>query len=113
MTELVEYDWEGIQERLAFLLHQLATKVIGETIKVDPLAADNAIRYCRERIAGGAYHAARQQRFWDFVVRCGGSPEWIIDGDVTSLVVSYAKDRPDLGPYRGEAYQVLDEDECA
>ena len=37
--EAIEYDWAVIQERLALLLYQMATKVIGESIKVDPLAA--------------------------------------------------------------------------
>jgi hypothetical protein len=87
--EVHEYDWSGIQERLAFLLYQMATKVIGDQIKVDPLAADNAIRYCRERIAGGPYHPARQERFWDFVERCGGNFDWVMSGDVTSLIINY------------------------
>ena len=58
-----EHDWAAVQERLAFLLYQFATKGIGEKIRVDALAADNAIRYCRERIAGAPFHPACEARF--------------------------------------------------
>jgi hypothetical protein len=111
--EVHEYDWSGIQERLAFLLYQMATKVIGDQIKVDPLAADNAIRYCRERIAGGPYHPARQERFWDFVERCGGNFDWVMSGDVTSLIINYAANRPTPRPYRGQIWDATSDDECA
>jgi hypothetical protein len=106
--EATQYDWAAIQERLALLLYQMATKVIGEQIKVDPLAADSAIRYCQSRVAGGPYHPARQEHFWNFVVdRCGGSMEWIADGDVTSLIIHYAAARPrPRRPYRGEIYEI-------
>lgn len=50
-----EYDWPAIEGRLALLLFQFATKVIGERINVNPLAADSAIRYCQSRIAGGPH----------------------------------------------------------
>jgi hypothetical protein len=42
--ELDEYDWPAVEQRLAFLLYQMATKVIGER-KVDALAADSAVNW--------------------------------------------------------------------
>ena len=71
----------------------MATKVIGERIKVDALAADSAIRYCRERVAGGPYNPARQEHFLEFVLRSGGSMEWVMDGDIAPLIVAYAAER--------------------
>jgi hypothetical protein len=76
-TEGVQHDWASIEQRLAVLLHMLATLCIGEKFKVDPAAAESAIRYCQERKAGEPYNPARQEHFWDFVCRCGGSMDWI------------------------------------
>ena len=53
------YDWKLFRSG-SLLLYQMATKVIGEKIKVDPLAADSAIRYCLSRVAGDPYNSARQ-----------------------------------------------------
>ena len=100
------YDWAAIQERLALLLYQMATKVIGEKIKVDPLGADSAIRYCLSRVAGGPYHPARQEHFWNFVDRCGGSMEWVAFGDIAPLIIHYAATRPRPRPHRGEIYEM-------
>jgi hypothetical protein len=104
--EATQYDWAAIQERLALLLYQMAEKVIGEKIKVDPLAADSAIRYCLSRVARGPYNPAREEHFWNFVLRCGGSLEWVAEGDVTPLIIQYAAARPPPQPYRGDIYEV-------
>jgi hypothetical protein len=108
--EPYEVDWPAVEERLAFLLYQMATRVIGERIKVDALAADSAIRYCLERVAGAPYNPARQEHFLEFVLRCGGSMEWVLDGDIGPLIVAYASaraDSPSFGrPYRAELYEV-------
>ena len=104
--EATEYDWAAIQERLALLLYQMATKVIGERIKVDPLAADSAIRYCLSRVTGGPYNPARQEHFWNFVDRCGGSIEWVALGDITALIIHHAATRPRSRPYQGQVYEM-------
>ena len=100
------YDWAAIQERLALLLYQMATKVIGEKIKVDPLAADSAIRYCLSRVAGSPYNPARQEHFWNFVERCGGSIDWVAEGDIVPLIIHYAATRRPLRPYQGQVYEM-------
>ena len=93
----------------------MATKVIGESIKVDPLAAESAIRYCLERKAGARHNAARWEHFLEFVYRSGGSLDWVIYGDIVPLVGAYAiyiADRPQP-PYRASLYEVTADDECA
>ena len=102
------YDWAAIQERLALLLYQMATKVIGERINVDPLAADSAIRYCLSRVAGGPHNPARLEHFLNFVERCGGSMEWVAFGDVAPLIIHYAATRPRPRPYRGGEIYLMD-----
>jgi hypothetical protein len=110
LEEPYEVDWPAVEQRLAFLLYQMATLVIGERIKVDALAADSAIRYCRDRVNGASYNPARQEHFLEFICRCGGSMEWVMDGDITPLVVAYASaraDSPSFGrPYRASLYEV-------
>jgi hypothetical protein len=64
------------------------------------------------RSRGAPYQPARQERFWDFVEGCGGNFDWIISGDVTSLVIFYAGERPKPRPYCGQVYEVLDDDEA-
>ncbi|WMT78870.1 hypothetical protein [Bradyrhizobium sp. Ash2021] len=105
-AEAIEYDWPAIEGRLALLLFQFATKVIGEKINVNPLAADSAIRYCQSRIAGGPYVPARQEHFIDFILRHGGSVEWVMFGDISELLVGYAAGRPKMPRYQGILYDL-------
>ena len=119
LEEPYEVDWPAVEERLAFLLYQMATLVIGERTKVDPLAADSAIRYCRGRVAGAPYNEARHEHFLEFVLRSGGSMEWVMRGDIVPLIIAYAANRADSPshrrPYRAHAllYEVTADDECA
>lgn len=108
LEEPCDVDWGAVEQRLAFLLYQMATKIIGERIKVDALAADNAIHYCRERASGAPYNPARQEHFLEFILRCGGSMEWIMDGDIAPLIVAYASASPcpRWAPYRASLYEV-------
>jgi len=106
--EVCDYDWRSVQERLAFLLYQLATKVIGERIKVDPAAADSAIRYCLHRVTGGPYIPERQEHFLSFIEQHGGSIEWVMWGDITPLIIGYAAQRAAYPrrPYRAPLYPI-------
>ncbi|WMT78226.1 hypothetical protein [Bradyrhizobium sp. Ash2021] len=106
--EACQYDWPAIEARLALLLFQFATKVIGEQINVNPLAAESAIRYCQSRVAGGPHNPARQEHFMDFIYRHGGSLEWVLFGDISGLLVGYAEARPKLPPYRAGLYDTND-----
>jgi hypothetical protein len=107
-----EEDWPAIEQRLGLMLHQFATKVIGESVKVDPKAAESAIHYCRHRVAGGACIPEREEHFLHFVDRSCGSMMWVMYGDIADLLVGYAIGR--LGrakppPYCGLLYEVTEE----
>jgi hypothetical protein len=110
-VEGCEYDWPAIEQRLGLMLCEFATKVIGERVKVNPAAAENAVQYCRYRATGGAFIPERQEHFVDFIYRYCGSVDWVMSGDVTDLIVGYAAYRAGIPkqPYPRQLYEVTDD----